>query len=435
MTEEEKRREAARRGKIQKEKRRRRLIWKRRIVIAGMMLVLALIIFVISAIRSCHQEAVETQARIRKEKEEKEERKKAEAKAKEKEEHTLHMVAVGDHFYHDTVIFDGQKDSGEWNYDTIYEPVKEKIEAADLAVVNQETPIVNTHEETSGYPTFGMPQEGGQALANLGFDVITMSTNHSYDKGKEGILNSLTFWESRETPPVVLGIHKSAKDQQENRVKIIEKKAFKIAMMNYTTLINIGAPVPENETYAVDVYDEETVKADVEKAKAEADIVMVYLHSGVEYQSEPDKATKQRIEYLASLGVDVVIGTHPHVIRPYGEMERPDGKKMLVYYSLGNFVSGQQGASQLLEGMADITFQKDPDTGEVRVEQYSMEPLVMHYEPGFVGYGVYPLEDYTEEPAAKSGVPKATGEEYTLETIKAYFEPYLKQQIFTMSQS
>ena len=79
------------------------------------------------------------------------------------------MVAVGDHFYHDTVIFDGQKDSGEWNYDTIYEPVKEKIEAADLAVVNQETPIVNTHEETSGYPTFGMPQEGGQALANLGF--------------------------------------------------------------------------------------------------------------------------------------------------------------------------------------------------------------------------------------------------------------------------
>ena len=58
-------------------------------------------------------------------------------------------------------------------------------------------------------------------MANLGFDVITMSTNHSYDKGKEGILNSLTFWESRETPPVVLGIHKSAKDQQENRVKII----------------------------------------------------------------------------------------------------------------------------------------------------------------------------------------------------------------------
>ena len=83
---------------------------------------------------------------IQAKKEEKEERKKAEAKAKEKEEHTLHMVAVGDHFYHDTVIFDGQKDSGEWNYDTIYEPVKEKIEAADLAVVNPgDTTVINTH--------------------------------------------------------------------------------------------------------------------------------------------------------------------------------------------------------------------------------------------------------------------------------------------------
>ena len=87
------------------------------------------------------------------------------------------------------------------------------------------------------------------------------------------------------------------------------------------------------------------------------------------------------MEYLADLGVDVVIGTHPHVIRPYGMMERPDGKQMLVYYSLGNFVSGQQGISQLLEGMADMTFVKDPDTGEISIETYSMEPLVMHYEP------------------------------------------------------
>src|SRR5699024_7921316 len=72
---------------------------------------------------------------------------------------------------------------------------------------------------------------------------------------------------------------------------------------------------PENESYAVDVYDEETVKADVERAKEEADIVMVFLHTGVEYQNEPDEATKERVEYLADLGVDVVIGTHPHVIR------------------------------------------------------------------------------------------------------------------------
>ena len=142
----------------------------------------------------------------------------------------------------------------------------------------------------------------------------------------------------------MLGIHESAEDQQADRVKIIEKKAFKIAMMNYTTLINIGAPVPENESYAVDVYDEETVKADVERAKEEADIVMVFLHTGVEYQNEPDEATKERVEYLADLGVDVVIGTHPHVIRPYGMMETSGWKAdACVLFSWGNFVSGQQG--------------------------------------------------------------------------------------------
>ena len=84
------------------------------------------------------------------------------------------MVAVGDNFFHDTVLADGQQESGVWSYDYIYENVKEEIERADLAVVNQETPIVSSHDNTSGYPTFGMPQEGGQALANLGFDVITI---------------------------------------------------------------------------------------------------------------------------------------------------------------------------------------------------------------------------------------------------------------------
>ncbi len=429
MTEEEKRRqEEARRRRIRKAKRRKKLIWRRRILIGCMVLVLLLIFGLIFSIRSCQQRAVETKAEAKAKKEalakEREEEKRIQ------EEHTLHMVAVGDHFYHSTVIEDGQQESGEWNYDYIYQHVKEQIETADLAVVNQETPIVSSHDDTSGYPTFGMPKEGGQALADLGFDVITMATNHSYDKGKEGILESLAFWNSQEAPPTVLGIHGSAEDQQADRVQIVEKKAFKIAMMNYTTLINVGTPIPAEESYVVDLYDEETVKEDVEKAKAEADLVIVFLHTGVEDENETDEATKERIAYLAELGVDVVIGTHPHVIRPFGTVDRPDGKQMLVYYSLGNFVSGQQEISQLLEGMADITFVKNPDTGEIVIETCSMEPLIMHYESGQQGYAVYPLEQYTEELAAKHGVHQKTEETFDLESIQAYFEPYLKEQQF-----
>lgn len=426
MTEEEQRMEMERRRKIRREKRRRKLIWKRRILIAGMLCVLLMIIFIISSIRSCHRKAVEIQAKIEKQKA----KEKEEEKIREKEEHTLRMIAVGDHFYHDTVIADGQEEDGQWKYDYIYENVKDEIEGADLAVVNQETPIVSDHGDTSGYPTFGMPQEGAQALADIGFDVITMATNHSYDKGKDGVIQSIEFWNSQKNDPVLLGIHESEQDQKENRVKIVEKKAFKIAMMNYTTLINIGTPVPENESYLIDIYDEETIKMDVEKAKKEADIVMVFLHSGVEYKNEPDDATKEKVQYLAQLGVDVVIGTHPHVIRPYGMMERPDGKNMLIYYSVGNFVSGQQGMSQLIEGMADITFFKDPETGEVSVEEYSMEPLVMHYESGFQSYAVYPLEKYTKELAAVNGVHQESEDTFTLESIEEYFAPYLEPRTF-----
>lgn len=431
MTEEEQRMEMERRRRIRREKRRRKLIWKRRILIAGMIVVLLLIIFVIFSIRSCRRKAVETQAKIEKQKAQEKE----EEKIREKEEHTLRMIAVGDHFYHDTVIVDGQQEDGKWNYDYIYENVKDEIEGADLAVVNQETPIVSDHENTSGYPTFGMPQEGGQAIADLGFNVITMATNHSYDKGKEGITESIEFWNSQKSSPVLLGIHESEQDQQENRVKIVEKKAFKIAMMNYTTLINIGTPVPDNESYLIDIYDEDTVKADVEKAKEKADVVVVFLHSGVEYKNEPDDATKEKMKYLAQLGVDVVIGTHPHVIRPYGIMERPDGKNMLIYYSLGNFVSGQQGMSQLLEGMADITFFKDPETGEITIEQYSMEPMVMHYESGFQSYAVYPLEKYTKELAAVNGVHQESEDSFTLESIREYFAPYMEPRTFEASEN
>ena len=153
MTEEEQRMEMERRRKIRREKRRRKLIWKRRILIAGMLCVLLMIIFIISSIRSCHRKAVETQAKIEKQKA----KEKEEEKIREKEEHTLRMIAVGDHFYHDTVIADGQEEDGQWKYDYIYENVKDEIEGADLAVVNQETPIVSDHGDTSGYPTFGMP--------------------------------------------------------------------------------------------------------------------------------------------------------------------------------------------------------------------------------------------------------------------------------------
>lgn len=351
-------------------------------------------------------------------------------KEKLEEENTLHMIAVGDNLYHDAILEEGRTESGEWNFDFLYQNIKKEVEDADLAAVNQETVFVNNHDEVAGYPEFASPLEGGDALVKAGFDIVTQASNHAYDKGKAGILNSVTFWRTSHPNITLLGIHKDQEDEDANRVQIVEKKNFKLAMMNYTFGLNEATPLPEEESYSIDVFDEEQVAKDIEKAKTESDFVIVFLHTGVEDTSDIDEETESRIDFLANQGVDITICSHPHVLRTFGMKEREDGGQMLVYYSLGNFVSTQEAIPELLEGMADFTLKKDLDTGKVTVSEYSMEPLVMHYDTGKTNCSVYKLSDYTEELAKQHGIHEYTEESFTLESIQEAVKPFLTPQTF-----
>lgn len=412
MSEEERRQEARRRKRRIQEKRRRRRVLKRCLVLAMMGILFLLILMVVGSVRSCQRRSDEKKARV-------EAQKKAEEK--KKQDNILHILAVGDNIYHAPILEDGKgvAENDDWNFDFLYKNVKKDIKKADLAIVNQEAPLVKSHENVSGYPQFGTPYEGGDALIKTGFDVVTQATNHAYDKGEKGIKESIEFWENSDSKVKVLGIHD---DPEESRVKIVKKKNFKIAMMNYTSLINESSKPSEANAYMIDVYDEENVKEDVKKAKEEADLVMVFLHSGVEDETIVDDQTKEKINFLAEQGVDIVIGTHPHVLRPFEMMKRPDGGKMLVYYSLGNFVSVQKKVPELLEGMADITLKKNPKTGEIKISKYEMRPLVMHYEKNQTKATVYKLKDYSEELAESHGVHEYTPEEFTLKSVKKYFK-------------
>ena len=413
MTEEERRYEEYLRRRKKRMIERRRQVRRQKIMLGGILLLLLIVVAISVSVRSCQSRAAEA--------EKQQEAAKAAAQ-QEEENNTLHLLAVGDNYYHDAILAQGE--AAEWNFDSIYENVKDEIGQADLAVVNQEVPLVSDPADASGYPKFGTPLAGGEALVSAGFDVVTMATNHSYDKGSAGIADTLTFWREQHPEITVLGIHDSQEDQDANRVRIVEKKNFKIAMINYTSLINEDAQVPDDESYAVDVYSEEAVQKDVAAAKEQADLVMVFLHTGVEDQNEIDDQTQERINYLAQQGVDIAICSHPHVLRPVSQLDRPDGGKMLVYYSLGNFVSAQKEVPQLLEGMADITLKKDADTGEVTIQDYSLVPLVMHYEKDQTNARVYLLDDYTEELAAAHGVHDYSSDEFTLESIRQYFSTY-----------
>ena len=239
MNEEERRRlEERRKRQKMRAIQRRKQVLRQKIIIGGMVFLAAVIVIFSSVIKANHKkQEAEAAAKAAQEK-------KAEEEAKRlKEENTLHMVAVGDNLYHDSILEEGKgaEESEDWNFDFLYANVKKEIENADLAAVNQESPFVNNHDEAAGYPEFATPLEGGEALVKAGFDIVTQATNHAFDKGKAGIINSVSFWKNKHAAVTLLGIHQDQEDQDKNRVQVIEEKNFKIAMMNYTFTLNESA--------------------------------------------------------------------------------------------------------------------------------------------------------------------------------------------------
>lgn len=325
------------------------------------------------------------------------------------------LVAAGDNLYHKPLVETGQNDSGVWNYDGVYENVKKVIQEADLAVVNQETVFVADRNNISGYPAFGTPTEVGDALVNAGFDVIQHASNHTYDKQSQGIMESIQFWKEKHPEITVLGIHDSQEAQ--DQIAVVEKNGIKIGMLNYTYNLN-GNTLPADKQYLVDVWDDEKVKNDVIKAKEVSDCVICFLHAGEEYSTEPSEDMEAKIQLLSEAGVDVTIGAHPHVMQKYEVKTAANGHRMLVYYSLGNFVSTQQRPETLLGGLARLTLEKAADGTVTFLEDYTLIPAVMQYDSDPKARSVYLLSEYTEEMAAKHRVHKYSSEEFSLKWLQ-----------------
>lgn len=322
----------------------------------------------------------------------------------EPQEVEISLVMVGDMLMHMGVVKSGYLDDGTRNYDHLFANVKDLVEEADIAIVNQETILGGEELGFSGYPRFNSPYEVGDAIAAAGFNVVLHATNHTVDKGKEGVINCLNYWRENYPEMAVIGLQ----DSQELRdtIYVYEQDGVKIAILNYTYSTN-GLPLPKDMPYAVNLLDKEAVKKDLEAAKKLADFIIVCPHWGTEYSHSVSSYQKDWAQFFLENDVDLVIGAHPHVIEPVEWLEREDGHKMLVYYSLGNFVNAtnsyQEGvADRMVGAMAKVVIKKDVQTGEVFISQYGVEPLVNHYQYGKGYMSSYPLSDYTEELVRKS---------------------------------
>ena len=227
---------------------------------------------------------------------------------------TLSLLMVGDILLHDRVELAALQEDGSYNYEAIFANMAEDIQAADLAIVNQEVIIGGEELGISGYPAFNASFSVGDALVEAGFDVICHGTNHALDKGRRGLLNCIDFWRESYPEIAVLGVHDSQESQDD--IYIYEQGDFRIAILNYTYGTN-GIPLPEDMPYAVDFLEEAKVLEDIRKAEELADFTIVCPHWGTEYQLKQSASQEKWAKLFAANGVDLVLGTHPHVIQPW----------------------------------------------------------------------------------------------------------------------
>lgn len=315
------------------------------------------------------------------------------------------IVMVGDILLHTPLEEAAKQEDGSYDFTALFANTREEIAAADLAIVNQEVIIGGEELGISGYPSFNAPYAIGDALVETGFDVICHATNHALDKGRKGLLNCLNFWKNNYPEVDVLGINSDEEEQE--TIYMYEKDGIRIAILNYTYGTN-GIALPEDMPYGVNLLEEEKVIADIRRAEELADFTIVCPHWGTEYRLEPSATQRYWVELFLENGVDLVIGTHPHVIEPIEwEKDEETGQEMLIYYSLGNYANWTSGtgegvAKRMVGGMAEVTLTLQE--GKAVIADYGVEPLVCHLTPGINGVTVYRLSEYTEELAEENSI-------------------------------
>lgn len=340
---------------------------------------------------------------------------------------TASVIAVGDNLYHSKLYESGEYDSGNWNYDHIYANVLDEIQAADVAMIDQET-VFAPDLFRQHYPSFATPQEVGDAIIKAGSDVVESATNHADDYGYDYLKTTLDFWSSKYPTIPVLGIHSTQEDA--DIVKVKEVNGIRIAFLDYTYGTN-NSGAGEGYEYMIDIFDKDKITTMIQKAKSICDCLIFVAHWGTEDETMPNEYEKQWAAFLMEQGVDVIIGGHPHVLQPYGRLSDDQGHSTLVFYSLGNFVSTQQELPELLEGMASFTIQKTTLNGKSTIEILSPEvkPMVMHYNHDAGEYGPYMLSDYTEELASQHSVRNVIGDEFTLANLQAKFKEIMSMNV------
>ena len=295
---------------------------------------------------------------------------------KKEEEKKLSLIAVGDVLIHESVYKDAYKD-GKYDFSHMFTEIESIIKNYDLKFCNQESTIGGSYLGISGYPSFNSPDEIGDEIVRLGFNMISLANNHVMDRGEDAVLYSNSYWKNKDV--ITSGSYSSIEEM--NNINIHEQNGIKYAFLSYTTSLNGYL----TKNYLVNMYSDDKVKKDIEKIKDKVDLIIVSMHWGEEYINNPNNEQVRIANYLSSLGVNLVIGHHPHVVQPVAYIN-----DTLVIYSLGNFISNQLvlGINQgigLMVGM-DIKLEEN----KIVFENIYKE-LILSYSQNSTNFKVIPF--------------------------------------------
>ena len=309
---------------------------------------------------------------------------------------TATILSTGDLLMHGGLINAANQGDGTYDFGYIFPYITEYVTAADYAVANLETTLAGTAKPYQGNPMFNCPDELVDAAKNAGFDMLLTASNHSYDSQQPGF--ERTIRTVREKGLANLGTMLSA---EEPKYVVQDINGIKIGMIAYTYEDSLGPGNPPALNYNPmnaggydlincfrhsdpdSLYNHLGPQMELMKADG-AEAIVVYLHWGQEYKLEANASQKEIAQHLCDMGVDVIIGGHPHVVEPVELLESATGPshRTVCLYSMGNAVSNQrQGLLKSIttahteDGVLfSVTFSKYSD-GTVYLEDVELIPI------------------------------------------------------------
>lgn len=306
-------------------------------------------------------------------------------------EKEITVSAIGDILIHSRVYHDAKVDHG-YDFTPMLEQVKPYLNNTTITIANQETMIGGTELGLSTYPTFNSPHELGDALKEVGVNVVSIANNHTLDRGEEAIQSAIRHWETIDM--MYVGAYKDQLDR--DRIRVFESdEGVSVAFLAYTYGTN-GIQVPDGKDFLVNLIDRDVILGDVTEARELADAIVLSLHFGDEYERMPNEEQKDLVQFAADLGVDVVLGHHPHVLQPTAWVTGVNGNKTFVAYSLGNFLSGQDQYYRQVGGIVTFTILKT-----IKADEESIDITSPKFMPTYVksenktNYKVVPMFQLT----------------------------------------